>query len=144
RLVDTLAGYAAQTGVQVTVVFDAGGRQRGGPTLEVIDGVTVRFGTKASSADHIIEREAFAAKKRGAVIDLVVATNDRLQRDVVGAMGVPTMGAKALDEEVRRAVTAFEQQTRTRREHPAHQGRLEHHIAPDVAARLEKIRRGEE
>ena len=54
-----LAEYAAQTGVSVTVVFDAHGRPGAIPSTDKLDGVTVLFGSKRASADHVIERAAY-------------------------------------------------------------------------------------
>jgi predicted RNA-binding protein with PIN domain len=124
-------------------VFDAGARQRGEPTVEVIDGVTVRFGTRASTADHIIERLAYQASRRGEAVDLVVATNDRLQRDVVSAMGVATMRSKALDEELNRAAAVTQQHAQRLRDQSRATERLAHRLHPDVARRLEALRRGD-
>ena len=88
--------------IAVTVVFDAHGRPGGLPSTEQFDGVTVLFGSKRATADHVIERAAYRASQRGEGADVVVATDDRLERDVVGAMGVATMGARALEAEVAR------------------------------------------
>src|ERR1700726_1001300 len=88
KLITALAEYAAQTGVAVTVVFDAHGRPGGLPSTEQFDGVTVLFGSKRATADHVIERAAYRVSQRGEGADVVVATDDRLERDVVGAMGV--------------------------------------------------------
>jgi predicted RNA-binding protein with PIN domain len=142
RLIEELAAYTAQTAVHVTVVFDAGNRQRGQPTRDLIEGVTVRFGTRTATADHIIERMAYQASQRGEGVDLVVATDDRLQRDVVGAMGVATMSAKSLDAEVRRVADSTERHTQHLRDQGRGAQRLEHRIDPDVARRLEALRRG--
>jgi predicted RNA-binding protein with PIN domain len=100
ELVARLAEYAAQTGVAVTVVFDGQARRGGAPGNEHHDGVTVLFGSKHASADHVIERAAYQAVQRGEGAEVVVATDDRLERDVVGGMGVATMGARALQAEV--------------------------------------------
>ena len=87
QLVSMLAEYAAQTGVAVTVVFDAHGRAGAIPSTEKLDGVTVLFGSKRATADHVIERAAYRASQRGEGADVVVATDDRLERDVVGGDG---------------------------------------------------------
>ncbi|TMB93086.1 MAG: hypothetical protein E6J45_00610 [Chloroflexi bacterium] len=142
RLIDALAAYAADGDVRVTVVFDAGARRSGEPTVEVVDGVTVRFGTQRSTADHIIERLAYQASRRGEGIDLVVATDDRLQRDVVSAMGVATMRSRALDEELRRAAAVTEHHAQRLRDQGRATERLAQRLDPEVARRLEAMRRG--
>ena len=143
ELVRTLAEYAAQTGAAVTVVYDAHGRS-GAASSDEVDGVTVLFGSKEASADHVIERLAFEAARRGDAADVVVATSDRLQRQIVGAAGVATMSAPALEVEVARVVT--ETGEAARRLHRAGRAsrRVEDRLSPDVRERLEAIRRGDD
>jgi predicted RNA-binding protein with PIN domain len=138
-LIRAMAGYSPLAAVDVTVVFDAHGRS-GGQDVEVVDGVTVRFGSRQASADHVIERLAYEAAQEGTGIDVVVATNDRLTRDVVGAMGVPTMSAAALEADVERV--AAEALPAGRRSGGAAPGRLEDHLSAEVRDRLDAIRRG--
>lgn len=144
QLVSALAEYAAQEGVAVTVVFDAHTREDRGEPLEVVDGVTLRFGTKTASADHVIERLASEAARRGTAVDTVVTTSDRLQRAMVSAMGVATMSAGALEQEVARVAAEVTQSTRHGHEEASGARRIEHHLSPDVLQRLEALRRGEE
>ena len=140
QLVSVLAEYAAQTGVAVTVVFDAHGRPGAIPSTEKVDGVTVLFGSKRATADHVIERAAYRASQRGEGADVVVATDDRLERDVVGAMGVATMGARALEAEV----GSVGAETKRMREDGRRRTRLEDGLDPEIRRRLERIRRGED
>ncbi|MGA7989395.1 MAG: NYN domain-containing protein [Candidatus Dormiibacterota bacterium] len=144
QLVTALGEYAAQTGVDVLVVFDGQGRPGGLPTIEKTDGVTVRFGTKRASADHVIERAAYQASQRGEGADVVVATDDRLERDVVGGMGVATMGARALEAEVARVAGSVDTETRRMRDDSRRATRVEDGLDPEVRRRLERIRRGED
>jgi uncharacterized protein len=144
QLVTTLAEYAAQTGVAVTVVFDGQSRPGGLPGTEHVDGVTVRFGSKRASADHVIERAAYRAAQRGEGADTVVATDDRLERDVVGGMGVATMGARALEFEVARVAGGVDTETRRMRAESRRTTRVEDGLDPEVRRRLERIRRGED
>jgi predicted RNA-binding protein with PIN domain len=143
RLVEVLAGYAAQTGTHVTVVFDAHARRSGEPTSEVIDGVTVRFGTKKATADHIIERLAYLASRERDPTGVIVATDDRLQRDVVGGMGVPTMRAKRLEEEVARVSEGIDERSHQMRSASRASERLDQRLDPELVRRLEALRRGE-
>ncbi|HEV3273652.1 MAG TPA: NYN domain-containing protein [Candidatus Dormibacteraeota bacterium] len=144
QLVSALAEYAAQTGVAVTVVFDAHGRPGAIPSTEKLDGVTVLFGSKRASADHVIERAAYRASQRGEGADVVVATDDRLERDVVGAMGVATMGARALEAEVARVAGSVGAETKRMREDSRRRTRLEDGLDPEIRRRLERMRRGED
>jgi predicted RNA-binding protein with PIN domain len=144
QLVSALSEYAAQTGIAVTVVFDAHARPGAIPSTEKFEGVTVLFGSKQASADHVIERAAYKASQRGEGADVVVATDDRLERDVVGAMGVATMGARALEAEVARVAGGVDTETRRMRDDSRRSSRLEDGLDPEIRRRLERIRRGED
>ena len=141
-LVHLLSEYAAQTSAAVTVVFDAHGRVETGDPAQVVDGVTVRYGTKTASADHVIERLASEAARRGDAGNVIVATGDSLQRALVGAMGVSTMSARGLEAEVSRFANEVSAATRRRREEGDRARRVEDHIDPMTRQRLEDLRRG--
>ena len=143
-LVSALAEYTAQTGIAVTVVFDAHARPGAIPSMEKLDGVTVIFGSKRSTADHVIERAAYKASQRGEGADVVVATDDRLERDVVGGMGVATMGARALEAEVARVAGNVDAETRRMRDDSRRTLRVEDGLDPEVRRRLERLRRGDD
>lgn len=138
RLVHVLGEYAAHTGVTVTVVFDSKERTDSGEPPAVIDGVTVRFGSRTASADHVIERLAQARSRRGDARDVTVATGDRLQRALVGAMGVATISAEALADEVAHA-TADASAARRRTEGPSRVRRVEEHLSPETREKLDTI-----
>ena len=138
RLVHVLSEYAAHTGIKVTVVFDSRERTESAEPPEVVDGVTVRFGTRTASADHVIERLASARSRRGDARQVTVATGDRLQRALVGAMGVATISAEALADEVAHA-TAAASDARRRHEGPSRIRRVEEHLSPETRRRLDAI-----
>ena len=137
RLVHVLGEYAAHTGVKVTIVFDSHERDTS-ETPDVIDGVTVRFGTRTASADHVIERLAQRSSRRGDAGQVTVATGDRLQRALVGAMGVATISAAALGEEVKRD-TAEATLARQRSEGPARTRRVDEHLTAETRKKLDAI-----
>src|SRR3979490_2808273 len=84
KLVERLAVYAMVTGADVTVVFDAHHSAARMNSEELVEGVKVVFTRKGHSADHVIERIAYAA---GEARDLVTAaTSDRGPR-ALGAGG---------------------------------------------------------
>jgi len=141
-LIAALAEFAAVRGVEVTVVFD-GPRQAVAAPAEVVDGVTVRFGGASGSADFVIERLAYESSRAGLAGDVVVATSDRLQRDMVRAMGVATVDARTLEAEVRGALRELGQDAERLRDQARFARRLEDRLDPDVRARLEAMRRGE-
>lgn len=143
RLVSALAGYAAVRTVEVTVVFDAHARPRGGEGGQRVDGVTVCFGHSGASADNVIERMCADAARRGDVDAIVVATSDRLQRDMVRSMGAATMSTSTLEAEVARAAQEMAGRVRRLQERADIAIRVEDQLDVAVRQRLERIRRGD-
>jgi predicted RNA-binding protein with PIN domain len=142
RLVVRLAEYRATTGNEVLVVFDARFRAGGGGDREVVEGVEVRYGSARESADHVIERLMYEASRQGRVLEMVLATDDRLQSDLVAGMGVPTLSSRALRAEVERADRERSGELRRRAEEVAGRDRLDRRLSPEVRRRLEEMRRG--
>jgi predicted RNA-binding protein with PIN domain len=64
----------------------------------MIEGVHVLFTRKGHSADHAIERIAYAASQVDDII--TVATSDRFQRDLVRGMGGAVISAEDLERRV--------------------------------------------
>jgi predicted RNA-binding protein with PIN domain len=143
RLVTRLAEYRASTGNEVLVVFDARRRTPGSADREVVEGVEIRYGSSRESADHVIERLMYEASRHGGIPEMILATDDHLQRDLVRGMGVPTMSARALLIEVERAEGERSGEIRHRVERLAADDRIESRIDPEVRRRLEAIRRGD-
>jgi predicted RNA-binding protein with PIN domain len=108
RLIDRMAVYSQVTGVDVSVVFDAHRTTAMATAEEWRNGVHVVFTRKGLSADHAIERLAYEISGQGGA--LVVATNDRFQRDLVAGMGGGVISAEELQ---RRVVEAEKQLSRT-------------------------------
>jgi predicted RNA-binding protein with PIN domain len=98
RLIDRLAVYSQVTGVDVTVVFDAHRTAAMATAEERRNGLRVVFTRKGLSADHAIERLAYEISGQGGA--LVVATNDRFQRDLVAGMGAGVISAEELQRRV--------------------------------------------
>jgi predicted RNA-binding protein with PIN domain len=140
RLIATLAEYAAASGEHVTVVFDAHGRARDHGAGESIDGVTVVFGNSTQTADHVIERRVAIASARGDARMVTVATGDRLQRDMVMAMGAAVIGAEALRQQVLGAQADMNQHNATRRREARFANRIEDRIDPRVRRELDRLR----
>jgi hypothetical protein len=89
------------SGESVTVVFDAHHSTSMANSEEMVEGVRVVFTRKGHSADHAIERLAYAAAGTGDVI--TVATSDRFQRDLVRGMGGAVISALELERRVQEA-----------------------------------------
>jgi len=98
KLIERLAVYAMVTGSDVTVVFDAHHSAARTNSEDVVEGVHVIFTRKGHSADHVIERIAYAATGTGDAI--TVATSDRTQRDLVRGMGGAVIDARELERRV--------------------------------------------
>jgi predicted RNA-binding protein with PIN domain len=98
KLIERLSVYAMVSGADVTVVFDAHHSNARSNAESVVDGVTVIFTRKGHSADHAIERIAYAASGAGDM--LTVATSDRFQRDLVRGMGGAVISAIELERRV--------------------------------------------
>lgn len=98
KLIERLAVYAMVSGSDVTVVFDAHHSAARKNSEELVEGVHVVFTRKGHSADHVIERLAYAAGEAGDVI--TVATSDRMQRDLVRGMGGAVIDARELERRV--------------------------------------------
>jgi predicted RNA-binding protein with PIN domain len=63
--------------------------------------VRVVFTRKGHSADHVIERLAYAAANAGDII--TVATSDRFERDLVRGMGGAVISSPELERRVEEA-----------------------------------------
>jgi predicted RNA-binding protein with PIN domain len=70
-----------------------------------------------------------------------VATGDRLQRDLVMAMGAAVIGAEALRQVVLGAQAELERLTASRRREAGFANRLEDRIDPRVRGQLDRLRR---
>jgi predicted RNA-binding protein with PIN domain len=98
RLIDRLAVYAQVSGSEVTVVFDAHRTTALNNAEELNQGVRVIYTRKGHSADHAIERIAYAQQGEGD--PLTVATSDRFQRDLVRGVGGAVISAVELERRV--------------------------------------------
>jgi len=98
RLIDRLAVYGQVTGAEVTVVFDAHRTTSMANAEEWNQGVRVIFTRKGHSADHAIERLAYAVT--AGEDPVTVATSDRFQSDLVRGMGGAVISALELGRRV--------------------------------------------
>ena len=98
KLIERLSVFGMVAGADVTVVFDAHHSAARSSSEELIEGVHVMFTRKGHSADHAIERIAYAASEVGDMI--TVATSDRFQSDLVRGMGGAVISALELERRV--------------------------------------------
>jgi predicted RNA-binding protein with PIN domain len=108
KLIDRLAVYAQVSGADVTVVFDAHRTKSMANAEESNQGVRVIFTRKGHSADHAIERLAYAVT--AGEDPVTVATSDRFQSDLVRGMGGAVISAPELE---RRVIEVEKQLSRT-------------------------------
>jgi predicted RNA-binding protein with PIN domain len=109
-LIARLAVYRLVRGAEVTVVFDARRSPEDRDDVQEIEGVRVIFARRSRSADHAIERIAYLARESGDPV--LVATSDRLHRDLVRGMGAAVVGARELRELVVAAEEDLRRQVR--------------------------------
>ena len=93
RLLRGLAPLAAQTGAEVTVVFD-GMHAESRPLVQAPRGVRVLFSPRDVLADDVI-RDLVAAEPPGRPV-AVVTSDQEIVRDVVRRPGVRAIGSRAL------------------------------------------------
>ena len=72
KLIDRLAVFGMVEGADVTVVFDAHHSTARTNSEQEVEGVHVLFTRKGHSADHAIERIAYAASQVGDVITVAL------------------------------------------------------------------------
>ncbi|HEX7716504.1 MAG TPA: NYN domain-containing protein, partial [Marmoricola sp.] len=93
RLLRGLAPLVAQTGAEITVVFD-GTNAETRPLVRPPRGVRVLFSPRGVLADDVI-RDLVDAEPAGRPVG-VVTSDQEVARDVVGKAGVRVVGSRAL------------------------------------------------
>ena len=83
-LMDLLTQYQDISGTPVTIFFDGAGKVRTKPKNESGSAVEVLFSNSGQTADDLIERAAHRFQPYGEVL---VVTDDRMEREVVGGFG---------------------------------------------------------
>ena len=97
KLAEIMADYSAQTGIKVVVVFDAHmveGRHR---AKYASSGIDIIFTKEGETADHYIEKVADAI---GREQEVVVATSDWIEQQIVMGRGASRISARELKHEI--------------------------------------------
>lgn len=97
KLVEIMANYSAHTGVKVLVVFDAHmveGRRRAQYSASNVE---VIFTKEGETADHYIEKVVDAI---GREQEVLVATSDWIEQQIVMGRGASRISARELKNEV--------------------------------------------
>ncbi|MCG0275933.1 MAG: NYN domain-containing protein [Thermosediminibacteraceae bacterium] len=97
KLVDIMADYAAQTGINVVVVFDAHNVEGGRGGRYHINGVEVVFTREGETADNYIEK---TVSSLGMGNKIRVATSDWIEQQIVMGHGAIRLSARELRNEV--------------------------------------------
>ena len=93
ELVRRLEEYRGFSGEQVVVVFDGRGLSTSEERLE--SGLQVFYSGDGNTADEIVER---LARKYASTFDIVVATDDRAEQDVVIGAGAQILTSDGLKD----------------------------------------------
>ncbi|TYP47017.1 NYN domain-containing protein [Thermosediminibacter litoriperuensis] len=97
KLIDIMADYAAQTGINVVIVFDAHQVEGGRRISYRVNGVEVVFTKEGETADNYIEKTvdsmAMGQKVR-------VATSDWIEQQIVMGRGAIRVSARELHQEI--------------------------------------------
>lgn len=101
KLIEIMADYSAQRGIQVIVVFDAHQVEGALRSSYNISGVEVIFTKEGETADHYIEKVVEAI---GRVEKVRVATSDWVEQQVVLARGAARISARELYNEVKEMI----------------------------------------
>ena len=111
KLVDILALYHDATGEPITVFFDGAGAPAGVPKRETDSAVEVLFSRAGQTADQMIERAAHRFQTHGEVL---VVTDDHVERDVVTGMGAAAASCTNFIRMIENALTELQDELRSR------------------------------
>lgn len=141
-LVERLRDYAGATGLEVTVVFDAWMTDRMTRTLEDAAPISVVFTQRGETADHFIERRLDELSKSVAAgrIEVRVATSDLVEQTVGLGRGAIRVSARELIADFEQNRARVRQISKTR---AGNKNTIMDALPVDVAAKLERMRRGE-
>lgn len=136
KLIEYLEDYRAYKGIRVILVFDAHMVKGSMEKHEHRSGVEIVYTRENETADAYIERIADGV---GKLWDILVATSDWLEQQVVLGRGAARISARELHAEVMRARRAMHEKYQLRRSSEKHT--IENRIEKDILEKLDKIRR---
>ncbi|AEF93096.1 protein of unknown function DUF901 [Desulfotomaculum nigrificans CO-1-SRB] len=136
KLVDILSNFAAFSGSQVKVVFDAHLVKKGIERWEIINGIEVFYSQEGETADSLIERIVGDLSKLGTVY---VVTFDWDEQRIIFGRGAYRITPKEFLAQVRK--TNKDGQKNFNKQDPT-EGYLEDKLPPNIRQILEKWRRG--
>lgn len=136
KLIEYLENYRAYKGIRVILVFDAHMLKGSTEKHERYGGVEVVFTKENETADAYIER---LVNEVGRLYDILVATSDWLEQQVVLGRGAARISARELHSEVIRSRKVMKDRYQLRRSTEKHT--IENSIGSDIFAKLDKMRR---
>ncbi len=140
-LLSDVASFAGRE-FKATVVFDGAGNPGSEGKKQSFGTIEYLFSPHGVSADSVIEKLAHKAANEGLEV-LVVTSDATLQWTVFGGK-VVRMSSAGFCEEIEALRQSLEDSTAPSLQAPAIKNTLAERIDPKVAARLERILRGEE
>jgi len=136
KLIELLENYRAYKGIKCVLVFDAHLVKGSMEKHEKYGGLQVVYTKENETADAYIER---FADEVGRDYDIVVATSDWLEQQVVLGRGAARISARELYLEVMNSQNAMRSKYKLTRSVEKHT--IENRIKGDILEKLEKIRR---
>lgn len=136
KLIEYLEDYRAYKGIKVILVFDAHMVKGSMEKHEYHGSVEIVYTKENETADAYIER---LVDEVGRLYDILVATSDWLEQQVVLGRGAARISARELHSEVMRARKGMRDKYQLRKSSEKHT--IENRIGSDVLEKLEKMRR---
>lgn len=136
KLIEFLEDYRAYRGDKVVLVFDAHMVKGSMEKHEYRGGVEIVYTKENETADAYIEK---LADEVGRLYDILVATSDWLEQQVVLGRGAARISARELRLDVMRARKVMRDKYKLRRSSEKHT--IENRIDADVLEKLDKMRR---
>lgn len=136
RLLELLEDYRAYKGIKAIVVFDAHMVKGSMEKHERYGGLEVVFTKEYETADAYIEK---LVDEVGRLYDILVATSDWLEQQVVLGRGAARISARELHFEVMKSRKGMNEKYRLKKSAEKHT--IENRIKPDIYEKLDKIRR---
>lgn len=136
KLLDMLSNYQGYKKINIIVVFDAHLLKGSQLKTEQYDHITVVYTKEHQTADHFIERFVYETPSKYKVR---VVTSDYLEQTMVLSNG----GVRVTPRELLHEIRTVEKQEKQRKQMTPVQGNsIQSHLHPDLAEKLEKMRRG--
>lgn len=136
KLIELLEDYRSYKGMKAVLVFDAHMVKGSMEKHEYYGGLEVVFTRENETADAYIEK---LADEVGKLYDILVATSDWMEQQVVLGRGAARISSRELRAEVMRSRKSMRDTYQLRRSNEKHT--IENRIGPDILEKLDKMRR---